>query len=92
MIENSSLSFFERLIKHSACAISCHSGSLVQIAGFNSTTLIDIINKRDFKWYSSWKPKNTFHKFLFKSGHSKGIRINKIFDNLSSEIKKLKNF
>ena len=92
LIENSNLSFFERLIKHSACAISCHSGFLVQIAGFNSTTLIDIINKRDYKWYSSWKPKNTIHKFIFKSDYNKRFRIKKIFDNLSSEIKKFKNF
>tara|TARA_B100000767_G_scaffold156919_2_gene147532 strand:- start:1816 stop:2853 length:1038 start_codon:yes stop_codon:yes gene_type:complete len=81
IIENSNLFFFERLINASACAISCHSGFLVQIAGANSTNLIDIINKQDYKWYSSWKPKNTRHKFVFKSYKFKEP-INSIFKKL----------
>jgi len=92
LIENSNLFFFERLIRYSICSISCHSGFLVHIAGTNSAKLIDIINKNDYKWYSSWKPKNTVHKFIFKSNDKKNFPINKIFENLYSEIKKVKNF
>ena len=86
MIENSNLFFFERLINQSLCAISCHSGFLVQIAGTNSTNLIDIINKKDYKWYSCWKPKNTKHKFIFKSNLAKEP-IYSIFKNLALELK-----
>ena len=81
LIENSSLPFFERLINHSICSISCHSGFLVQIAGTNSSNLIDIIHKKDYNWYSSWKPKNTKHKFVFKSN------IDKIFINIRIALK-----
>ena len=51
----------------STYSISCHSGFLVQISGFNNTNIIDVINKRDYTWYSCWKPLNTKHKFVFKS-------------------------
>jgi len=81
LIENSNLFFFERLINHSMCSISCHSGFLVQIAGANSTNLIDIIHKNDYKWYSSWKPKNTKHKFIFKSN------IDDIFRNIEKNFR-----
>ena len=92
LIENSNLFLFERLIKHSICSISCHSGFLVQIAGTNSAKLIDIINKNDYKWYSCWKPKNTIHQFIFKSDSKKKFSINRIFEDLSFKIKKIKNF
>ena len=81
MIENSNLPFFERLINHSICSISCHSGFLVQIAGTNSSNLIDIIHKEDYNWYSSWKPKNTKHKFVFKSN------ADEIFMNIGIALK-----
>ena len=86
IIENSNLFFFERLINNSICAISCHSGFLVQIAGSNSSDIIDIINKTDYKWYSCWKPLNTKHKFIYKSLKSKKS-INLIFKNLLTAIK-----
>ena len=81
LIENSNLLFFERLINQSICSISCHSGFLVQIAGSNSCNLIDIIHKNDYNWYSSWKPKNTKHKFIFKSN------INDIFNDIEIALK-----
>lgn len=82
IIENSNLFLFERLINQSICSVSCHSGFLVQIAGSNCTNLIDIINKRDYKWYSCWKPKNTKHKFIFKSYKNK-VSIDLVFKNLA---------
>ena len=90
IVENSNLYFFERLIKHSLCSISCHSGYLVQVAGSNSLKLIDIINKIDYKWYSSWKPLNTKHKFIYKSFKNKKS-INLIFDDLILALKSFKN-
>ncbi len=92
LVENANLNFFERLINHSYCSISCHSGFLVQISGSNSTKLIDIINKKDLMWYSCWKPKNTSHKFIFKSDNKRNISINKIFKNLAEKIINIKNF
>ena len=86
IIENSNLFFFERLINNSICAISCHSGFLVQIAGANSSDIIDIINKTDYKWYSCWKPHNTKHKFIYKSLKSKKS-TNLIFKDLLTAIK-----
>ncbi len=85
LIENSNLLFFERLINHSICSVSCHSGFLVQMAGSNSCNLIDIINKRDYNWYSSWKPKNTKHKFIFKSN------IDEIFIKIGIALKSYVN-
>ena len=85
IVENSNLYFFERLIKHSLFSISCHSGYLVQVAGSNSSNIIDIINKVDYKWYSSWKPLNTKHKFIYKSS------INLIFNNLILYINSFNN-
>ena len=86
MIENSNLYFFERLIRHSLCSVSCHSGFLVQIAGSNGTNLVDIINRKDQKWYSCWKPKNTKHKFIYKSNKHK-VPIDFIFKNLTHALK-----
>ena len=87
LVTNSNLFFFERLIKHSFCSISCHSGFLVQVAGSNSSKVIDIIHKNDFNWYSSWKPKNTNYKVVFKSSLKNLFPINQIFSDLSSKIK-----
>lgn len=92
IIKNSNLFFFERLINHSFCSISCHSGFLAQVAGTNSTKIIDIINKNDYKWYSCWIPKNTVHKFIFKSNNNNFFSIDKIFKNLSIQIKSFKSF
>ena len=86
LINNSNLFFFERLINYSFCSISCHSGFLVQIAGSSSTKIIDIINKSDFNWYSSWKPKNTVHEIVFKSNKQNHLSINKIFVDLKTKI------
>ena len=90
LIENSNLFIFERLINNSVCSISCHSGFLVQIAGAYSSDLIDIIHKKDYKWYSSWKPKSTRHKFIFKS-HKFNHSIDNIFMNIENTLKSFIN-
>ena len=79
IFENLNLMFFERLIANSLYSISCHSGFMVQISGCNQTNIIDIINKKDYLWYSCWKPLNTKHKFIFKSNLKKKITLKKIF-------------
>ena len=81
-LENLSLDIFERIINLSTYSISCHSGFLVQISGFNNTNIIDVINKRDFTWYSCWKPYNTRHKFVFKSNMNRKINLNSFLNKL----------
>ena len=87
LFENSSLDVMERMIYYSSFAISCHSGFLVQISGANSSKIIDIINEKDFIWYSCWVPKNTFHKFIFKSSYKEDFEIEKILLDVSKSIK-----
>lgn len=91
LVENSNLDEMETLIRYSQYSISCHSGFLVQIAGSNSTKVIDIINKSDFIWYSSWIPKNTFHKFIYKSDFSNNYSLKDIINNLIKVISESKN-
>ena len=79
----------EKLIKYSSYAISCHSGFLVQIAGANNSKIIDIINKKDFRWYSCWVPKNTVHKFVFKSNEKIKFQLKKILFDVFNKIKNL---
>lgn len=67
ILDNLEIFMFEKFIKHSKINISCHAGFVVQVCGANKGKLIDIINEKDFHWYSCWKPLNTFHEFLFKS-------------------------
>ena len=88
VLENTNIFLFERLINYADFNISCHSGFLVQACGANKSKVIDIINKKDFIWYSCWKPFNTFHKFIFKSNsQSKKRNLKSIFISLSKVIK-----
>ncbi|MBD1138124.1 hypothetical protein IDH18_00750 [Pelagibacterales bacterium SAG-MED41] len=89
-LENLNLAIFERMIAMSSYSISCHSGFLVQISGFNNTNIIDIINKKDFQWYSCWKPLNTKHKFVYKSNLNKKIQLNSIFKQIVTVANKFK--
>ena len=87
LMENVNLELMEQIIKNSIFSISCHSGFITQIAGANSANLIDIINKKDLRWYSCWKPKNTRHKFLFKSIANSKLPIKLLFKNIGNVIK-----
>lgn len=87
LFEDSSLEIMERLIYHSKFSISCHSGFLVQVSGANKSKIIDIINKRDLIWYSCWVPKNTFHRFVFKSDYRRNFKIEKILFDVFKIIK-----
>ena len=87
LCENKGLEIMERMIYYSKFALSCHSGYLVQICGTNKSKIIDIINKKDFIWYSCWLPKNTFHKFVFKSKEREKFEIRKILVDIFNIIK-----
>lgn len=86
--ENSGIFLFEKLIDRSFCAISCHSGFLVQVSGANKSNIIDIINEKDFIWYSCWKPLNTKHKFIFKSINNNKRNLNVIINEISVYLEK----
>ncbi len=88
LYEDSSLELMERVIYYSEFSISCHSGYLVQISGANNSKIIDIINKKDLIWYSCWVPKNTFHKFVFKSNNKEFFDLKKILFDIFKIIKK----
>ena len=87
LFEDKGLEIMEKMISYSKFAISCHSGYLVQVCGVNKSKVIDIINKKDFVWYSCWVPKNTFHKFVFKSNKSVNFGIKKILFDVYKIIK-----
>ena len=87
LFENKGLEIMERMINYSKFSLSCHSGYLVQVCGANKSKIIDIINKEDFIWYSCWLPKNTFHKFVFKSNERKKFEIKKILFDVFKIIK-----
>ena len=89
-LENLKLELFERIIAMSSYSISCHSGFLVQISGFNKTNIFDIINKRDLMWYSCWKPLNTKHKFIYKSNFNKKIKLKSIFKQIINTSERFK--
>tara|TARA_B110000881_G_scaffold129180_1_gene113477 strand:+ start:48 stop:1184 length:1137 start_codon:yes stop_codon:yes gene_type:complete len=79
ILDNLELFLFERFIKYSIASISCHSGFMVQVAGANNSTIIDIINQKDKIWYDCWRPKNTIHYFIYKSELERKIDLNEIF-------------
>ena len=74
---------FERFLKFSILNISCHAGFVAQVCGANGGKLLDIINKKDFVYYSCWKPLNTYHKFIFKSDKNQN---KKKLDDIFNEI------
>ena len=90
ILENLNLMLFERFIANSQFSISCHSGFLVQVSGCNQTKIIDIINKKDYLWYSCWKPLNTKHKFVYKSNFNKRIKLKYIFKQILNASKRFK--
>lgn len=88
LFENSDIYLFEKFIGNSYCSVSCHSGFLVQVSGVNKNRVIDIINKKDFIWYSCWKPLNTKHKFIYKSINNAKVNLNAIMNEMNEYIEK----
>ena len=54
IIENIPIKDFQNLIENSYYNISCHSGYFVHTSLALNKKTIDIINKNDEKWLSSW--------------------------------------
>ena len=82
LLENLNIFLFEKFLHDSLANISCHSGFVAQVSGANTNNIIDIINLKDFSWYSFWKPLNTFHKFVYKSNMANKIDIKIIFKKI----------
>ena len=83
LLENLEFNVFERFINYASLNISCHSGSLVQLTGFNKAKCIDIINKKDKLWVSCWIPSNNNYQQIFKDNDDKRMTINQIFENIT---------
>ena len=83
ILDNINIFMFERFLKFSILNISCHAGFVAQVCGANGGKLLDIINKKDFVYYSCWKPLNTYHKFIFKSDKNQN---KKKLDDIFNEI------
>jgi ADP-heptose:LPS heptosyltransferase len=89
ILDNLEIFLFEKFLKNSIVNISCHSGFIAQVCGANNGKIIDIINSIDETWYSCWKPKNTFHKFIYKSNMNSKIPLNMIFSKITQILKNL---
>ena len=89
ILDNLEIFLFERFIKNSKANISCHSGFIAQVCGSNNGNIIDIINNEDEILYSCWKPKKTFHKFIYKSFNNKKVSLKNIFSNISKTLENL---
>ena len=87
ILDNLDIFLFEKFLSKSIINISCHSGFLAQVCGANRSNVVDIINQKDEVWYSCWTPKNTFHKFIYKSNNKK-INLIIIFNNIFKLLKK----
>jgi ADP-heptose:LPS heptosyltransferase len=76
LVENLSLSFFERLICNSELTISCHTAYVTQLSACNNTKNIDLINLNRNEWYNCWVPKNIIYHRVYKD------KLDKLFKNI----------
>ena len=51
-MKNLDIFMFERFINYSVISLSCHSGYLVQISGYNKANVLDLINFDEKMWVS----------------------------------------
>ena len=66
ILENMSLSLFEKFISKSILTIACH-GLPIHICGSNFTHCVDIIEKEVIDWVDCWVPKNTKYSRVYKT-------------------------
>ena len=76
ILENMSLSLYEKFLSKSIFTISCHSGFTVNICGSNFTHYVDIIHKNEIDWRNCWIPKNIKYSRIYKTD------LPKIFSNI----------
>ncbi len=86
IIENVPIKDFQNLIENSYYNISCHSGYFVHTSLALNKKTIDIINKNDEKWLSSWVFKSNNYKLIYKSNVRNSKKINIILNNIQNEI------
>jgi len=90
IFEDLKIDLFERLINYSNITISCHSGFVVQSAGFNNVFIIDIINENEALWVSCWKPLIDNYLQIFKNNDNKRKVLINIFDEIIALYEKKK--
>ena len=77
---------FERFINASIVALSCHSGYLVQVSGFNNAKILDLINSEEKLWVSCWIPPNENYKQIYKDNNNIKLSINEILTDIKNHI------
>ncbi len=86
LLKNLDIFMFERFINHSIFTLSCHSGYLVQISGYNNANIIDLINNDEKLWVSCWIPPNDNYKQIYKDNNNKKLSINEILKDITKYI------
>ena len=86
LLKNLDIFMFERFINYSIFSLSCHSGYLVQISGYNNANIIDLINNDEKLWVSCWIPPNDNYKQIYKDNNNKKLSINEILKDITKYI------
>ena len=84
LMKNLDLFLFERFINSASFTLSCHSGYLVQITGYNKAKILDLINNDEKLWVSCWIPPNDNYKQIYKDKNNTRLSINEIFKNVKN--------
>ena len=82
LIKNLDIFMFERFINSSVIALSCHSGYLVQISGYNKANVLDLINCDEKLWVSCWIPPNDNYKQIYKDKNKLKLSITEIMQSV----------
>ena len=86
LMKNLDIFLFERFINSSVIALSCHSGYLVQISGYNKAKVLDLINYNEKMWVSCWIPPNQNYKQIYKDKNNVKLSIRDILREIKSFI------
>lgn len=86
LLKNLDIFLFERFINASIVALSCHSGYLVQVSGFNNAKILDLINSEEKLWVSCWIPPNENYKQIYKDNNNIKLSINEILTDIKNHI------
>ena len=86
LMKNLDLFLFERFINSASFTLSCHSGYLVQITGYNKAKILDLINNDEKLWVSCWIPPNDNYKQIYKDKNNTRLSINEILRNVTNNL------
>ena len=84
LMKNLDIFMFERFINYSVISLSCHSGYLVQISGYNKANVLDLINFEEKLWVSCWIPPNDNYKQIYKDKNKLKLSINEIMKSVKN--------